>query len=631
MLEVWRAALHDAALACNLPIREAERTFVRLSEYVSSRGVGVFTLDLPASDECLIFLLENGYSHFQAALLRRKSKLDIRPHFMWELWCLVCDEKGVLLSDPCPDAIFAIRQLSCLFKKLEIDCSDLRQQQAVGEFYAIENDIWVANESWHQDSLVLDSRPSLDKLCKLRDQVQGVPKGLRDLGRNFTDFARRFDKIAGILVSGLGLFDTMSADSPETGFFKHGPGAVSNLKGREYKYSFPNWSESLEWEFPFDWCSGSPLGSEPLTRESPKGRLLAVPKTAKGPRLIASEPVEHQWCQQKIATFLACRYDSTRIGKYVSLRNQSLSQRLVVSASLDQSLSTIDLSSASDRIATWHIEALMACHPQLLHAMHAVRTRYLEDGVTDRALIRLNKFSTMGSALTFPIQSLLFLVIALASCDCDDLKGLASLEGKVRVFGDDIIVPSKYHVSLVENLTYLGLKVNTKKSFVSGFFRESCGMDSWRGYDITPAKPKTLVSDAVDDLQALMDVTNNLWKKGYWHLSKAIERYLPYQISKGLIVSVSSTVPALMSFAGTKLSRERWNPHLHRHETILFSAVKRDKRVTQDNSFALREFLTRPWRDLHPRQTGTKRTRATVFVARWVASYEARATSFEGT
>lgn len=636
MLRIWRAASFDAALACALPYRRVERDYRSVQRIALTRGQGLFVFDLPSLDEHLLFILEHGYSRFQGPLTARKSKKDLRPKFLWDFWSQVIDEAGVLKSDASADAILAIRQLTKGLSKLEVECTVPRLEKSIEEFHAIEDEIQVFNESWDSDEIELSSDTSLSRAYS----VSLLPFGPKDRksreGYAFASFARRFDKVAGILVSQLGSFDSMSEDSAETGYFKHGPGAVSNLNGRGYKYLFPFWSDKLEGIFPFDWCSGSPLGSYPSSSDEQPGRLLAVPKTAKGPRLIASEPLEHQWCQQKIATWLAYRYDRTLTGRFIALRDQSLSQRLVASASQDHSLSTIDLSSASDRVATWHIETMFRVNPDLIRAMHAVRTRRLEDGVLGKGISSLKKFTTMGSALTFPVQSIFFLVVAIASCGASTIREIDALVGKVRVFGDDIIVPKAAYAELVTNLTHLGLKVNQKKSFSNGAFRESCGADYWNGYNVTPVKPKVIFPDTANDVQAILDSSNNFHMRGYWRTAEAFAKLLPKAISQGPVTRVDSyhsfltngknrktydnvVVPALHSFCSGNLYRKtRWSNTLHRMEFLMTTLKSVVKKETQDHSASLREFFTRPHTAFHPRVTGVARNRVATLAARWV-------------
>lgn len=595
MLQIWSFALYDAKLSCAMSQVGYSRDLERLTRHLHTRGLGCFTLDLPNLDTVLLSLLEEGKVVFEGHFCARRSRSDLRPAFLWDLWRLVCDESGCLLKDPSPEAMLSIRQLSSFWKKLEVECSPARINAAVEEFYDIEDNIpnptldWVGRDitGYHDTSFEL---------------FYGSSGAFVD----DRDFLRRLDKVSKILVSGIPIFDSMSEDTPDTGFFKHGPGAVSNLRSGGYKYSFPNWSDSLERLFPFDWCAGGDLLAVPILNDEPKSKLLQVPKTAKTPRLIASEPLEHQWCQQKIKTFLDFHFRKSVIGRFFDPCNQALSQRLVALAARDRSLSTIDLSSASDRVSCVHIERLFNRHPSLLEAMMHVRTQKIVDTLTGRGTTSIRKFSTMGSALTFPIQSLFFLTVALASAGAYDRRTILDLEGKVRVFGDDIIVPLAAHEDTVRRLNNLGLKVNKKKSFFKGSFRESCGADCWGDYDITPVKPKVGIPDTPAKYQAAIDTSNNLFKKGFWRAANRILEWLPPRFTEN-VFRYDAGVPGVFSYSGTKVSRLKYDKDLQRYYVPQPTLIKKVEVVTQDNSFALREFFSRPWSSERPRETGTKR------------------------
>lgn len=605
MLEIWEALSHDGASACATSSLESARDIERVRASIASRGLGFLTLDLPSLDGLLLSLLENGSVCFEGPLTARRSTKDSRPKFLWQFWSLVCDANGCLLKEPDPNAIAALRQLTSVFKKIEVVCSQSRIDNAVREYYEIDSKILRPVLDWTSDALAASANLSF------RGSFSPTSIPLFDRREHGSEtessgFLGRLDQVSRILISELGTFDSMSEDSPETGFFRHGPGAVSNLKGQGYKYSFPTWSEKLEGVFPFDWCASGQLGDYPPSRQEPPSALLQVPKTAKAPRLIASEPIEHQWCQQKVASWLEASMNNTLLGRFINIRNQELSQLLVASASIDGSLSTIDLSSASDRLSCRHVEALFASNRPLLEAVHAVRTRRITDRVTSRDTFILKKFASMGSALTFPVQCIFFLCVALASAGASDRKSIKALVGKVRVFGDDIIVPSYAYVSTVTNLTFLGLKVNESKSFSKGLFRESCGADYWGGFDTTPVKPKSLRADTPTGVQALIDLSNNLYKKGWWKASDRVRLMIPPRFTRR-VFSHDSGVSGLVSYCGDRLGPLKWDRDLHRWYAPQPTAIKLQARVVQNNSFALREFFTRPWSALRPREMGTKR------------------------
>ena len=348
-------------------------------------------------------------------------------------------------------------------------------------------------------------------------------------------------------------------------------------------------------------------GSDPLDRTSaiaatpslhePPSRLLAVPKTAKGPRLIASEPTAHQWCQQLVKRFLEERLIGLFDTNFISFRNQGLSQALVSKASLDRSLATVDLSSASDRLTCWLVERAFRGNQSLLKALHATRTRWTVDCVDKHSppnYFVSKKFASQGTAVTFPVQSIIFLIIALTACGfsakhpedffCNNkVRNLIGrFSRKVRVFGDDIIIPEHGYESLCRLLHLLGLKVNLDKSYVKGHFRESCGMDCFKGVDVTPVKTKCIVATGPQSRQSLIDYANNLHKAGLWHAAKAVESMLPEWVLKNLpVVGIGCGGAGRISFTGTSREhlRKRYNDKLHRYEYRQYVQIARSKRI----------------------------------------------------
>lgn len=219
--------------------------------------------------------------------------------------------------------------------------------------------------------------------------------------------------------------------------------------------------------------------------------LLIVPKTFKSSRTIVREPYHTLRLQMSLFDTLTRtleRDTSHRINFY----SQEISRELALSSSLDGSLATIDLSSASDLVSFSLCLNLFDNCPALRYFLRNIRSRfcnYKEDLFDKRSLVRtfeLNKLAGMGSGLTFPIMSL---VIHLAICTrVSKLLGLkyARVMRKVFTYGDDIILPTEWYSIACDALHEVGLKVNSSKSFSQGAFRESCGMFAYNGVDITP-------------------------------------------------------------------------------------------------------------------------------------------------
>lgn len=614
VLEVWAAMSFDCAALCATPISEHVRDISRVENGIRARGLGFLTLDLPHLDQLLLRLLEDGYVDFKGPLTARRSKCDTRPRFLWSLWSLVCDANGCLSESPSEEAIFAIRQLSTFQKKVEVGCSEDRVDNTVKEYLRNDAQIVPPSLNWDGDSLDLSVVPTF--LRNFGERPQGYFGDEPEPDYDYRGFLRRLDLVSGILISELGYFDSMSEQSMDQGILKHGPGAVSNLRGMEYKYSFPSWSEKLEGVFPFDWCSGDRLGSVPPSRSEPPSRLIAVPKTAKAPRLIAAEPVEHQFCQQKVFSWIDASLRGSLAGSFLDLHDQSLSQEMVVRASIGRELSTLDLSSASDLVSCRHIESLLRSNLSLLEAAHATRTRYVRDDVRDSGFIKLKKFASMGSTLTFPLESLFFLCVALASAGAANRSDILRLRGKVRVFGDDIIVPTSAYNDTCTFLTKLGLKVNVEKSFSRGYFRESCGQDSYRGTCVTPVKPKVQFTGAARNMQAIVDLANNLHMKGLWRAGEKVMNLLPSQMRRN-VFSYKRAVPGLKTFGAERIGKTRFCKHLHVTYVRVPLFLERQERIALDIPATLREHFTRVHSVFQPRVLGVaKRPKAVMAFGR---------------
>ena len=110
-------------------------------------------------------------------------------------------------------------------------------------------------------------------------------------------------------------------------------------------------------------------------------------------------------------------------------------------------------------------------------------------------------------------------------------------------------------------------QVNDEKSFFSGYFRESCGGDYYRGHDVTPVKVGQLSPTKPEGRQSLLDASNNFFKKGFWRTSEAVGYLLPDYVRKNApVVSMTSGSPGLVSFMGSWYSHLpiRWDYGLQR-------------------------------------------------------------------
>jgi hypothetical protein len=213
------------------------------------------------------------------------------------------------------------------------------------------------------------------------------------------------------------------------------------------------------------------------------GKLNFVPKTSLEHRSIVVEPLLNSVLQKGIGSYMKKRL--LRAG--LDLRSQQRNQILADKGSRDGSLATVDLSSASDCISrnlVWNLLPYDWCC--LLDCARSESIEY------NNETILLEKFSSMGNAYTFELESLIFYSLAWAVCVYHNVD-----PKDVCVYGDDIIIPSSLYTDLSKVLVDCGFIVNTKKSFSTGNFRESCGADFLHGFDIRPYYLRQVISDRV--------------------------------------------------------------------------------------------------------------------------------------
>jgi hypothetical protein len=165
--------------------------------------------------------------------------------------------------------------------------------------------------------------------------------------------------------------------------------------------------------------------------------------------------------------------------------------RLARLGSIDGSVATIDLESASDSLSLGLCEAVF---PRwFLDLLYEYRTPFTK---VRGQQVELSMVSTMGNGFTFPLQTMLFscVVRAVASWRSTFL-GRASRRGaRWGVFGDDIICPIDLAGDVVHLLRLIGFRVNSEKSYTEryGRFRESCGGDFYMGHNVRGVYIKSL-------------------------------------------------------------------------------------------------------------------------------------------
>jgi len=257
-----------------------------------------------------------------------------------------------------------------------------------------------------------------------------------------------------------------------------------SLTSHWFDEAYPLWSSSLSQSFGENWHTFE-AGND----------IVTVPKNSKTDRVIAMEPGINLWFQKSIGTMIRRRLQRSGI----DLQDQSINQRLAREGTDRKAcdpLATVDFSSASDSISSEVVRELLP--PRWFTLLDTCRCKL---GKLDDELIRWNKFSSMGNGFTFELESLIFFASALAVCEYLEVSSK-----KVSVYGDDVIIPSSAFHLFSSFSGFLGFRVNPKKSFFSGRFRESCGSHWFDGVDCKPI----FLKERVRNVEAVYKLANSI-------------------------------------------------------------------------------------------------------------------------
>lgn len=213
--------------------------------------------------------------------------------------------------------------------------------------------------------------------------------------------------------------------------------------------------------------------------------LFTVPKKTDIDRCACKEPDVNMFLQKGVGKHIRRRL--RRFG--IDLNDQSINRRLAEKGSIDGSLATLDLSSASDTICREVVRALLP--DEWFVYLDSIRSHFVE---IDGRNHRMEMFSSMGNGFTFELESLIFLAL------CRSTAYFLNTPGIISIYGDDIVVPSELTEDLTFVLRKFGFSVNSEKSYHEGPFRESCGGHYHNGEDVTPfylKRPATRLTDVI--------------------------------------------------------------------------------------------------------------------------------------
>ncbi len=534
---------------------------------VKHEGLSFLTITLPNFGKEFERALDLGY--VENTMFASFSRHRGLPRFLGGFLSQVFDAgTGRLLADPSIDAIRAVRQITLLHGKMRAICSTSRERAAFTGYASLDQKV-----GYYDD--------------ELRSRVAETPEFLLRgvfprYGTGDSDRAKEYiQKIAPTLFTTVAkLLWRDPLGEAANRFFadgvtpKHGPGSTADgLKGN-LKYRQRVWTSRLDTSFPFgeyafpNWRSF--LEASGLTYLDPGNELpskvISVPKTMKTPRLIAVEPTCMQYIQQGLARLLTESFrDHKSLWKMIGFDDQTPNQRMALKASFDGSYATLDLSEASDRVSMWHVEQVLSGYPSLWEAILACRSS--KASVPGVGTIVLSKFASMGSALCFPMEAVVFLTAVFVGISIElnrplSVDDISSFSSQVRVFGDDIIVPQRFALSVVMTLEVLGFKVNMSKSFWTGKFRESCGKEYYAGRDVNIVKVREQLPSQRENTKEIISAVsmrNQFFMAGRVRtvefLDNLIERIIPFP-------EVAESSPILGKYTWGPIGSEGTNHNL---------------------------------------------------------------------
>lgn len=444
----------------------SDRDIITVTNRVTHEGLEFLTKTLPALGKALDRGLGNALFKLPSAFKRKWRDTEI-PAFCSSLFCAVFERNGALKDDADPVAVKHLRTICFLFYKLNLP------------FSAEETDLVLQN--------FVDIDSSIEPLKVSIETVYSR----RLTTRVFSDFS--FEK----------------APNP-----KHGPGVVSNIRIFDKWNYYPPYSKVVEHfgrrTFNHDFETHTVnfyvylcalfhvffcLHIEVIPY-MPTAKVICVPKDSRGPRLISCEPAEHQFIQQSLFNWTKDRLESHPLcSGSVNFTDQGINGELARIGSQSLEWSTLDLKDASDRVSLELVEYLFGGCPEFLASLLACRSNYtLIEKTSGSFHCKLRKFAPMGSAVCF--TTLAWVVFSLIHSTLCYRVGLSNDQAKTSffVYGDDIVIKSEYAQLAINVLQSHGLLVNKDKSFINSHFLESCGVDAFKGIDVTPVRARQIVS-----------------------------------------------------------------------------------------------------------------------------------------
>ena len=553
-----KAILAQANIDLDLSV---ERDVVEIQRRCEHEGLSFLTITLPLLSDALERGLEEGRFSCPTNFSRHGSL----PRLLGGFFNRVFARSGELLPEVDAECIMYIRQICRFFKKLKMNCSPSREAAASSHFLEVESELGRVTPSIRREDKTLDETSKI-----IWYQV-------------FPDI------------------------DPLDIICRHGPGATADRASYNKRHRISHWYARSELMFPSDLhvypnygyaerangTYASVDGVDHLgVRDEPGVRVVFVPKTQTSPRVIAIEPSPMQYIQQGLLNYIVPRLESHRLTKLsVHFTDQTINQRLAHRASIDKRLATLDLKDASDRV---HFELV-----QRIFSGSGI-LEYLEDARSLHATLPngrnviLNKFASMGSAICFPVEAMVFYTIIQSAFH--DYYGKRPTSSSIRrysrlidIYGDDIIVPVELADTVVDKLESYGLRVNVNKSFRSSLFRESCGGDYYNGRSVKPVYARLVPPDSrrhwtPSHVMSWVSAANQFYEKGMWHVTQVIREMVESAVGCRIPRSVSYDGEGMFFSSVCFTTALGYDPALqgYRQRRIVYQPTKKKDDINDD-------------------------------------------------
>lgn len=585
-------------------VKGIERDIVTIESRYKHEGYGFLTIALPALCDAFDLGLSSG--KFTCPPGFKQVRGGTIPRIFSGMFCEVFDTiTGDLLEHPNLGVVKTIREILRCFKKLKLneDQEETLDLSAKSKFFSVE------------------------EACKSSFQL-----GDRELSI--------------LKYVTMHILPEIEYVDPRELHPKHGPGSVAEPVTSNQKWNEVLRSLTSIKDYGFELFSKLLPDVSNQGVDSPNSscaRLVTVPKDSTSRRTITIEPCRNQFIQQGFNTILRDHIKKDPVLRWcLALNDQRENQKLALIGSLTDVWATIDLSSASDLLTNKLVRQVFEGKDSFLEYLFDSRSSHVLEGKSPR---ELEKYAGMGNATTFPVQSIVFAVLAI--CAILDAENKSLRRGsvvraakRVRVYGDDIIVPSKHAHKVVSWLTMAGLRVNAKKSFLHGRFKESCGVDAFMGVEVTPMYvrhlPANISKRDPNIIAHFVELSNQAWMRGHYEFANLCQSYVEKALGSRLPLTRKDSGGLGLHSRIDSYEFQKWDSQLHKPKLKAWTLIPIYRKDRLDGYGALLKFFVQaekrsdeeplggiPWSAMTIDPTHLERTPVrfkTRIVQRWVAA-----------